>query len=189
MFAKNRYQKRKGLTGLETAIILIAFVITAAAFAFGVLNLGLTSTQKSTDVIRAGLGEASSALELDGGVVVKGTTSQPNNITFTIKLAAGREPIVIDSKAVISYIDPNKSFNNVYSSTVITKVIGDTDDILEAGEKWVFTVKLNDSGMYGATVSLSPLQKFRVEIKPVTGAVLTIERTIPAALEPVMYLG
>ncbi|TFH18490.1 hypothetical protein E4H04_03325, partial [Candidatus Bathyarchaeota archaeon] len=29
--------KRRGMTGLETAIILVAFVITAAAFAFVVL--------------------------------------------------------------------------------------------------------------------------------------------------------
>lgn len=41
---------KKGLTGLETAIILISFVIVAAAFSFAVSNLGLFTTQKSGEV-------------------------------------------------------------------------------------------------------------------------------------------
>jgi hypothetical protein len=50
------YRKRKAaLTGLETAIILISFVIVAAAFSFAVLNLGLFTTQKSGEVVQAGI--------------------------------------------------------------------------------------------------------------------------------------
>ena len=37
---------RRGMTGLETAIILVAFVITAAAFAFVVLNMGFLTPKK-----------------------------------------------------------------------------------------------------------------------------------------------
>ena len=33
-----------GLTGIQTAIILIAFVIVASVFAFAVLNMGLLTT-------------------------------------------------------------------------------------------------------------------------------------------------
>ncbi len=32
--------KRQGITGLETAIILVAFVIVAAVFGFIILNMG-----------------------------------------------------------------------------------------------------------------------------------------------------
>ncbi len=37
---KYTLKNRRGVTGLETAIILVAFVITAAAFAFVILNMG-----------------------------------------------------------------------------------------------------------------------------------------------------
>ena len=41
----------RGITGLETAIILIAFVVVAAVFAYTVLSAGLFSTQKSQEAI------------------------------------------------------------------------------------------------------------------------------------------
>jgi flagellin FlaB len=37
---EKRRKKNAGLTGIETAIILIAFVIVAAVFSFAVLNSG-----------------------------------------------------------------------------------------------------------------------------------------------------
>lgn len=188
-YGKRVQRSKAGLTGLETAIILIAFVITASAFAFGVLNLGFTSTQKTTEVIGKGLKESSSAIEVDGSVMAMGTTSQPNNITFAVKLATGQEPLEISSSTTaLSYVDPNKNLANVFSSATITKVLGDSDALLEPGEKWAITVKLDDAGIYGATVSLTTLQKFRIELKPGVGSVLVIERRMPAALEPIMKL-
>jgi len=73
--------RSKGLTGLETAIILIAFVIVAAAFAFVVLNMGFYTAQRSKTIMSSGLGEASSALELDGSVLAY--VDIGNNISTT----------------------------------------------------------------------------------------------------------
>ncbi|MCE4604605.1 MAG: flagellin, partial [Aeropyrum sp.] len=46
--------------GIEAAIVLIAFVIVAAALAFVALNMGLFTTQKSKEVMQRGLEEATS---------------------------------------------------------------------------------------------------------------------------------
>ena len=48
------YKNRKAMTGLETAIILVAFVITSAAFAFVVLNMGFLTAEKAQSVISSG---------------------------------------------------------------------------------------------------------------------------------------
>lgn len=53
---------------------MIAFVIVAAAFAFAVLNLGFFSTQKSREVLKAGLEEATSSVELAGSVIAMAQT-------------------------------------------------------------------------------------------------------------------
>ncbi|MDD5093375.1 MAG: hypothetical protein PHV74_03210 [Dehalococcoidia bacterium] len=66
------YKNQKGITGLETAIILIAFVVVAAVFAYTVLSAGLFSSQKSSEAVYSGLKETRSTLELKGGVVTKG---------------------------------------------------------------------------------------------------------------------
>jgi len=42
------------MTGIETAIILVAFVITSAAFAFVVLNMGFLTEEKAQSVISSG---------------------------------------------------------------------------------------------------------------------------------------
>ena len=44
-----------GITGLETAIILIAFVVVAAVFAFVVLSTGLFSSERGKEAVYAGL--------------------------------------------------------------------------------------------------------------------------------------
>ncbi|RLE90526.1 MAG: flagellin, partial [Thermoprotei archaeon] len=44
---RHTLKKRKGIVGIEAAIVLIAFVIISAAFAFMVINMGLFATQRS----------------------------------------------------------------------------------------------------------------------------------------------
>jgi flagellin FlaB len=62
---------RRGIVGIEAAIVLIAFVVVAAALAFVALNMGFYTTQRSKEVMAQGLAQASSALEIDGTVLAK----------------------------------------------------------------------------------------------------------------------
>ena len=139
---KLRYflKNKKGLTGLETAIILIAFVIVASAFAFTVLNMGILSSQRSKEVIGTGMAEASSVLELDGSVIANSTNKQVDSIIFYIKTSAGKHPVDLSTTtATISYTSPHIHEDNVYDNTTkafIYEVKGDGDTLLEYGEKF-----------------------------------------------------
>jgi flagellin FlaB len=85
------FKHEKGITGLETAIILIAFVVVAAVFAYTALSAGLFSTQKSQEAVYSGLKEAQSTLELRGGVIgIAGSTGSSGNISQITYLAASR---------------------------------------------------------------------------------------------------
>ena len=42
---------QRGITGLETAIVLIAFVVVASVFAFAVLTTGLLSSEKAKETV------------------------------------------------------------------------------------------------------------------------------------------
>ncbi len=55
---------QKGITGLETAIVLIAFVVVSSVFAFAALSTGLFTTDKAKETIHAGLAEARGTMEL-----------------------------------------------------------------------------------------------------------------------------
>jgi flagellin-like protein len=59
---------QRGITGLETAIILIAFVVVASVFAYTVLSAGIFSSEKGKEAVHAGLEQARGSMELVGAV-------------------------------------------------------------------------------------------------------------------------
>ncbi|MEM4537069.1 MAG: archaellin/type IV pilin N-terminal domain-containing protein [Nitrososphaerota archaeon] len=191
-----RKMSRRGLTGLETAIILIAFVIVAAAFAFAVLNLGFASTQKSGEVLKAGLEEATSRIELAGSVIATGEKASDNNmkvsnITLYVKTAVGKRPVDLSNNTlIISYMDPYKVVDKLTHGVQVevSEIQGDGDSLIEYGES--FKVVIHVDQIYGGidNVQLKPNDVFVIEVKPLVGAVLKVERRIPPSIDPVMDL-
>jgi len=197
-----RFGKRRGITGLETAIILIAFVIVASIFAFTVLNVGLTVTQKSQGTVTGGMKQASSALQISGSVIAydKGyyngtafvTTADDHvpdkaeTIDIIIKLSPGQEPIDIN-KTIITFVSNKVYDEDITSATNITWINGDGDTLLESEEECKIRVHLAAIDFNNAP--LGPNEWFKIEIKPPVGAVLAVERTIPPAISEVMDLG
>ncbi len=86
-------ERQQGITGLETAIILIAFVVVASVFAFTVLSTGIFSAERSKDTVYAGLSEARSSLATRGSFVAfagkVSTTRTPYKFSFVISSAVG----------------------------------------------------------------------------------------------------
>ena len=70
----------RGITGLETAIILIAFVVVATVFAFVVLTTGIFSSERGKETVFAGLAKARGTLEVRGGVVVTALDSDADTV-------------------------------------------------------------------------------------------------------------
>ena len=74
---KTMRRDERGITGLETAIILIAFVVVASVFAYTVLSAGIFSSQKGQEAVYTGLQTARSTLALKGDVVAYRVTATP----------------------------------------------------------------------------------------------------------------
>lgn len=176
-----------GITGLETAIILIAFVVVAAVFAFVVLSTGLFSSERSKESVYAGLAKTRGTMELSSGIVARSAgLTQIDTVEFDLVMAAGGDQVNLDptatsNRTVISYIDANTVVNDVaYTVTVIT---GNTNNMLEQGELLRITI---DIAAAGATVG--PNSVFTLEIKPPTGSYLVVQRSAPPALLAVNQL-
>lgn len=65
----------RGITGLETAIILIAFVVVASVFAYTVLSAGIFSSQKGQEAIYEGLEETRASMAIRGSVLGYGANA------------------------------------------------------------------------------------------------------------------
>ncbi|MGA9048485.1 MAG: hypothetical protein WB588_05775 [Dehalococcoidia bacterium] len=187
---------QQGMTGLETAIILIAFVTVAAVFGYAVLSAGLFSAEQGKSTIYAGLNEAKSNLELSGSVVAKSDDSiNVRSILFTVKNAIAGNPIDMTpndgsghNKCVISLKTNNDYINNVkWSFAPIGANNG--NNLLETGEQFEITVDLTDLGSAGSlSENLTANETFTLQVKPSVGASITIQRTLPPAIAPVMDL-
>ncbi len=207
----------KGITGLETAIILIAFVVVAAVFAYTALSAGLFSTQKSQEAVYSGLKEAQSTIELRGPVIATanntGSTGTIKQITFTVANVLGGEPIdftppaadtgndgkaltgtTATNKVIINYSDQYQKVNDLYW-TFTPLGTDNGNNLLETNEKFQITVgntanTTNGGNLIDALSShyLGINQTFDLEVVSPSGAILDIQRTTPAYIDTIMNL-
>ena len=227
-------KNEKGITGLETAIILIAFVVVASVFAFTVLSTGIFASERSKETVFAGLEEANSSIEPRGSVIaykgLVGSTETIYKVVFVVSNAVAGEPVDLTApytaggsgtdpdivsnaeyKTVVSYTDKNQYLSDVpWSLDWVGNA--NSDSLLEEGEKAEITVWLlerntgtaigssDSTGEYAAAdvngasgilqggTLVGTNDKFSLEMKPESGAVLTIQRTAPSRLDTVMDL-
>jgi len=181
------------MTGLETAIILIAFIIVASVFAFTILNLGFQTSQKAGQVVNQGYNQASSSIQLAGDVLATGNSGNTalDTCSFTIQLTAGATPVDMNSsKLVITYISDDMQIANAFSNSsadiTITQLTGmHNGSLLLPGQTDLVTVHFS-----GANIAdtIGPYQTFSLELKPVVGAVLTVTGTVPGSISAEMDL-
>jgi archaeal flagellin FlaB len=230
----------KGITGLETAIILIAFVVVASVFAFTVLSTGIFASERSKETVFAGLEEAKSSIEPRGSVIAyKGRvdTSEATDtiykVSFVVSNAVSGEPVDLtppytasasgsgsdpdivtsaEYKTVVSYIDQNQYLSDI-PWTIDWIGNSNSDNLLEEGEKAEVTIWLlrrmeavsaatgdngidyyaaadvnGARGMLSTDTIIGTNDQFTIEMKPESGAVLTVQRTAPSRLDTIMDL-
>jgi len=176
-----RAREERGITGLETAIVLIAFVVVAAVFAFVVLSTGLFSAERSKETVYAGLAKTRGSMELTGGVIADSNTTQILDVKFDLTLAAGGDAVNLNptdpsNRTVIAYIDNNYVNKNIgYSTAVVT---GNADSLLEQGEMIEVTVDFT----VDTNIVITTNKNFTLEVKPPSGSYLVIQRTTPASI-------
>jgi flagellin FlaB len=184
----------KGFTGLEAAIVLIAFVVVAAVFSYVVLGAGFFTTQKAQESVHTAVGQATSAVELSGPVMVQAgaAAGSVSNASFYLQLAAGGAAVdvkkigytVSTSKKVYT-VQGNDSQVNIHWLKTIAE-----GNLLEPREMVLIDLNVGttNGGMGFSASDMTVNDKMTIEVKPPVGSSLPITRTIPAALNnPTWY--
>jgi archaeal flagellin FlaB len=184
----------KGFTGLEAAIVLIAFVVVAAVFSYVMLGAGFFTTQKSQEVVHTGVTQASSSVELSGDVISRGSVANNNltDVSLFLQLTSGGTSVDVN-RTLIVYTSPRTppkdlingttadathfQVVNIYNSATIVP-----NYLVEKGETFEILIQIN------ALDNVSPNRDFQVEIKPPQGATYTIHRRAPPAISAIMTL-
>jgi flagellin FlaB len=127
LIQKGHRHTHRGIIGIESAIVLIAFVIVAAALAFVVLNMGFTTAQKAKTTIVSTLSEAGTTLEIEGKVIGSayqpgaGQVSSLNVTSYPIKISGGGDSVNLNpASTAIKYLSNLRTYDNVYNGTLNT---------------------------------------------------------------------
>ncbi len=158
LIAKGR-NKRRGIIGVEAAIVMIAFVIVAAALSFVVLNMGFSTTQKAKTTITDSLEEASSSMEVAGKITGVGhvTANSLNATTIPLKIASGGASVNLDpNSASIRYTSQDISYDNIYVNILSSTSYNSTDAALDAAETAgdISTNPMNNGGFPDTTSAI-----------------------------------
>ena len=235
--AKRGIGDERGITGLETAIILIAFVVVASVFAYTVLTAGIFSSQKSNEAVNAAIEEERSSIVVSGNTIAHqgnvdndGATATPDFtgavVRVDLPIAVALQGVPADvtpayqveptnqsleasglsNTLVVNFLDQNKLITDM-AWTVAFRGANDGDFSLEATERAVLTIWLVEYN-YDATAGLyyrlgtdnsdpfidktadllGNFEPFTLEISPVQGAPLNIEKIVPQSLQSIMNL-
>ena len=136
MIYKRCLNSHRGITGVESAIVLIAFVLVAGALAFVVLNMGFGTTQQAKTTIISGLVETSSSIMVSGNIIGIGCTSAGtcsttpvlNATSVPIKIATAGGSVSFDpDTTVVKYLSNSIEYGNIYKGTINTTVANSLD--------------------------------------------------------------
>jgi archaeal flagellin FlaB len=189
----NKFLKdEKGFTGLEAAIVLIAFVVVAAVFSYVMLGAGFFTTQKSQEVVHTGVTQASSSVELSGDVISRGSIVNNNitDITVFLQLTSGGSSVDMN-RTLIVYSSPRVIPKDLTNNTTagatnfqIVHIYNDANgnNLIDKTETFEVLIQIN------ALDNVMPNQEFQLEIKPPQGATYTIHRKAPASISQIMTL-
>lgn len=165
-------KKDSAFSGLEAAIVLIAFVVVAAVFAYVMLGAGFFATQKSQEVTYSGIKQSTSNIVLDGQVYGAMTdpnspTGTLNSLVFYLTIPEGGQPQKMSDLQFILTV------NNVLVAAP-TPAFADKDgnsvSVLQPGSRVKVTLTVTNGPMAGGS--------FTLEIKPKVGASTLIAKTL-----------
>jgi flagellin FlaB len=88
-------------TGLEAAIVLIAFVVVAAIFSYVLLGAGFFATQKAQEVTYAGIKQTVSNAVLDGSMYANVTKDKLDGMMFNVRIPLGGEAVDMSTTSFI----------------------------------------------------------------------------------------
>jgi archaeal flagellin FlaB len=175
----------EGFTGLEAAIVLIAFIVVASVFSYVVLGAGFFTTQKAQETVYRGVEQSTTNVQLIGHVygLASNTTEGIDQIRFSIGLVPGTPSVNLEKMNVVvstpTFGPKTFAWTNASSSTKDTNFIalkngvGISQSAMNSGDQ--VEVQFNLTAVPRDT-------KITIEIRPGIGASYPFSKNTPAII-------
>jgi len=173
----------EGFTGLEAAIVLIAFVVVAAVFSYVVLGAGFFTTQKAQETVYQGVAQATSNIQMMGqvyGLASEAGDTQINEIQFSVGLAPGSPTLDLSLMKLVFSTPTTDPQILSYGSSATTTTFKST--LPPATDQ---QASLSPQQQVQINFKVAPVSKnivMSMEIRPSVGASLPFSKTSPPSI-------
>jgi len=183
----NTYKNEEGFTGLEAAIVLIAFIVVASVFSYVILGAGFFTTQKAQETVYRGVEQSTTNVQLVGNVygLSSDTTEGIDQIRFTIGLVPGTPYTDLEKMRIVvstpAFGPETLRWTNGSASTKDTDFIALTDGVGISQQ----TMESGDQTEIQFNITAVPRDtKINFEIRPGLGASYPFSKTTPSIISP-----
>lgn len=184
----------RAFSGIEAAIVLIAFIAVAVIFGYVLMGLGQNASQEAKDQTLAGIDTIAFAPDGVKGLDTRGNGQSVDLVTFW--MYGGNSKIDM-TKIIMDFMTADETYPISAADTnwrglykeggvpakgtwMVTSYVGDGDQLLERGERMQISVMLD-----GKNSGILPGQEFTLKIMTAEGITHTLPGKAPAYIDPV----
>ncbi|WP_317136099.1 archaellin/type IV pilin N-terminal domain-containing protein [Methanochimaera problematica] len=178
-------KRDEAFTGLEAALVLLAFIVVASVFSYVILGAGYFSIQKSQSVIYSAVEQSSSSFMIEGDVygLKNSTSGNIDKIRLSIRSPYSVVPLDLNNMNIIlmkkDSITKIKRSSPVLSETypapgywsVIKK--DEESSSLSMGESATIVISLTED------LELKSNENFKIDLLPSLGASVSLSGSVP----------
>lgn len=190
---KSSGRNDRAFSGIEAAIVLIAFVVVGSVFSYVVLGAGFFTIQKSQQVSQSSITQTASKIVVRGDVIGLDTLGGGNisMLEFDLALPQGGLPVDVSTitmtfsnenrpPARLTYVPPGGTASppsyglTPGSWTIISSTMQPGTTVLKDVQRATIGLMPPEP--------LQPRENFNVQIEVANGAMLGISRTVPSGV-------
>jgi flagellin FlaB len=168
-------KKENAFSGIEAAVVLIAFVVVAAIFAYVMMATGFFATQKFQEVTYAGIKQSSSAAITDGLISGRYDAGTGGLQSITFSVSVPESGMAIDLSKMVYFYSKDNDTGDAIPMTSVTP----NEGIISPGKSTRIRLNLASAGRAGPMAGGT----FSLEIKPPVGASTLVHRTLSAVFD------
>jgi len=185
----------RAFSGIEAAIVLIAFIAVAVIFGYVLMGLGQNASENAKNQTLGGIDTIAFAPDGVKGLDTRGNGQSIDLVEFWMYGGNSRidmtkitmDFMTADETYPISAAD--STWRGLYkegkvpttkSTWMVTSYVGDGDQILEKGERMQISVMLD-----GENRGILPNQEFTLKVMTAEGITHTLPGKAPAYIDPV----
>jgi len=171
----------RAFTGLEAAMVFIAFIVVASVFAYVALGAGFFTTQKTEHTVYSAVQQVGSVVQIVEPIMVQASASG-DSIRYIIIMVRLPQHADIDVEQIVVTVSTAEAMQTYKGASLWHPIGNDKQPPIF----WTMQIPLYlaDDPAIPDNLVISQNQMFLVEMKSADAVPCTMERRAPAGMKP-----